>query len=564
MHHPNPSPRGRRRTSVRRAALAVVTSAAVCASIVIAAPATAAPSGLSHAATQPSAKPAPATVDRSTLPRTVVTTDGELDDMNSFTRILYYTNELDIAGFVYTSSVHHWRGDGTRTLEQAKADGIVTSFRGQTAGTSAQAKDQTVWRWNPDAWMEDKIGLYGDIVSNLRVHDPNFPSEQELLSKVAVGNIDFENDFSKDTPGSDLIKSVLLDADERDVWLQAWGGQNTIARALLAIENQYKGTAQWEAIRAKVIDKAIIATIGNQDNAYADYIGVAWPEIRVYQWGNAFTTWVATARNGNVPEIAQYFRAAWWTENMWRDHGPLLQDYHVIGDGRYLEGESDAPGWQPGLAGVVYPIETWRIFGFGGPFEQFDFGGEGDTPSFLGLLNSGHRFLEDPSLGGWGGRLDNSDAAPTQFTVQGDLNPVTNRIQTGYSISRWVPDAARDFAARADWGVTSSFEDANHAPTVALSAEDLTASPGETVKVLSQVRDRDGDDVDRRWWVYKEASTVTAEPGIRTAGQGTAQNAFITVPADAQPGQRIVVMLTATDDGEHSLAKQGQVVITVK
>lgn len=113
--------------------------------------------------------------------------------------------------------MHHWKGDGTHTLAGAQAAGILTSFRGQTAGTPANSRDALAWRWNPDSWIEEKIGQYGDLLPNLRDNDPNFPSEEELLSKVAVGNIDFENDFSKDTPGSNLIKSILLDADQRDV-----------------------------------------------------------------------------------------------------------------------------------------------------------------------------------------------------------------------------------------------------------------------------------------------------------------------------------------------------------
>lgn len=546
-------PRSGRAARFAKCAIAALTVAAtsVVGGIAIAAPA---------AAANPNRIPI---VDRDTLPRTVITTDGELDDMNSFTRFLYYTNEIDVDGIVYSSSVHHWKGDGTHTLATAQAAGILTSFRGQTAGTPENSRDALVWRWNPDAWIEEKIGQYGDLLLNLRDNDPNFPSEEELLSKVAVGNIDFENDFSKDTAGSDLIKSILLDDDQRDVWLQAWGGQNTIARALVAIENQYENTPEWASIRAKVIDKAVIATIGNQDNAYTDYIGQAWPEIRVYNWGNTFTAWGGGPKRNLPSEITAYYKNPFFTENIHTGHGELLENFHLIGDGRYLNGESEAPGWQPGLAGVQYPLETWRMWDFLGPFEKFDMVSEGDTPSFLPLINSGLRFLDDPTLGSWGGRFAANPATPTQFTAQGDINPVTGTAQAAYSIYRWVPDAQDDFAARADWGV-SGFDDANHAPTIALSAEDIAAKPGETVKVTAQVRDLDGDTVARSWWVYKEASTVGAAPEIRTAGQGTAQNAFITVPADAQPGQRLVVMLTATDDGEHTLAKQGQVVITVK
>ncbi|AEG44467.1 DUF1593 domain-containing protein [Isoptericola variabilis] len=507
--------------------------------------------------------PLPPTIDRETLPRTVITTDGELDDMNSFTRFLYYTNEIDVDGIVYSSSVHHWKGDGVHTLSGAQDAGIITSFRGQTAGTPEHSRDATTWRWNPDPWIEDKISKYGEILPNLRQHDPNYPSAEELLAKVAVGNVNFENDFSADTPGSDLIKEVLLDDDERDVWLQAWGGQNTIARALKSIEEEYEGTPEWPSIRNRVIDKAVIATIGNQDNAYADYIGPSWPEIRVFNWGFTFTAWGGFKDNTRIPqEIKSYYKHPFFTEHIW-EHGPLLEDFHLIGDGRYLNGESDAPGWQPGLAGVVYDLETWRMWDFLGPYEKYDMVSEGDTPAFLPLIDNGLRFLDDPTLGSWGGRFAPSPSNPTQFSPQGDYNPVTGSAEPAYSLYRWVPDAQDDFAARADWGVTS-FDEANHAPVVSLSDEDLTATPGSTVKVRSLVRDPDGDDVTREWSVYTEASTVDSEPAIRLAGQGTAQNAFITVPADANPGERIVLTLIATDDGTHSLTGYAQVVITIE
>ena len=54
---------------------------------------------------------APDVADRSELPRTVITTDGEVDDMNSVIRALLYSNEMDIAGIVITSSGYHYAGD---------------------------------------------------------------------------------------------------------------------------------------------------------------------------------------------------------------------------------------------------------------------------------------------------------------------------------------------------------------------------------------------------------------------------------------------------------------------
>ena len=48
--------------------------------------------------------------------RTVITTDGEVDDMNSFIRMLLYSDKLQIEGLIYSSSMWHYAGDGKGTL----------------------------------------------------------------------------------------------------------------------------------------------------------------------------------------------------------------------------------------------------------------------------------------------------------------------------------------------------------------------------------------------------------------------------------------------------------------
>ena len=49
-------------------------------------------------------------------PRTIVTTDPELDDSNSLVRFLLYAAEVQTEGLIYASSQFHWRGDGKGTL----------------------------------------------------------------------------------------------------------------------------------------------------------------------------------------------------------------------------------------------------------------------------------------------------------------------------------------------------------------------------------------------------------------------------------------------------------------
>ena len=48
-------------------------------------------------------------------PRTIVTTDGEIDDVDSFIRMLLYANEYHLEGLVYSSSMWHYKGDGKGT-----------------------------------------------------------------------------------------------------------------------------------------------------------------------------------------------------------------------------------------------------------------------------------------------------------------------------------------------------------------------------------------------------------------------------------------------------------------
>ena len=80
------------------------------------------------------------------------------------------------------------------------------------------------------------------------------------------------------------------------LYLLAWGGQSTIARALKSIQDQYEGTPQWQAIQAKVSRKAVIYAFGDQDATHADYIEPNWSEIEFRDMANG--TYGYGARRG--------------------------------------------------------------------------------------------------------------------------------------------------------------------------------------------------------------------------------------------------------------------------
>ena len=220
-------------------------------------------------------------------PRTIVTTDPELDDSNSLVRFLLYAADVQTEGLIYASSQFHWRGDGKGTL-------FSVPNREYSRG-GVNLCPCTSWRWKPgERYIDEAVDIYAQVYPNLKVHDPNYPTPEFLRSKIREGNVEFDGDTSKDTPGSNLIKEVLLDDRGGPVYLQAWGGQSTIARALKSIKAQYEGSPDWPKIQEKVSRKAIIQAFGDQDNTNASYIKPEWPGIEFRQMSTA--TWGYGAR----------------------------------------------------------------------------------------------------------------------------------------------------------------------------------------------------------------------------------------------------------------------------
>jgi len=185
-------------------------------------------------------------------PRVVVTTDPELDDANSLIRYLLYSTDFRTEGLIYASSGFHWKGDGSGKKLS------VPNREYSRFGLNLCPCES--WRWTPDEHFIDvAVATYEQMYPNLRVHDRNYPTPAELKTKIRWGNVEFDGDIAKDTPGSDLIKALLLDDEPGPVYLLAWGGHSTIARALKSVQEQYSATPGWSAIYQKVSRKAILS-----------------------------------------------------------------------------------------------------------------------------------------------------------------------------------------------------------------------------------------------------------------------------------------------------------------
>lgn len=470
--------------------------------------------------------------------RTIVTTDGEVDDMDSFLRLLLYANEMQIEGIIFSSSQWHYSGDGKGTL-----------FTSQMPTTARMYGSRTDLRWVGTAWMDDFLDAYNEVYPSLSQHSADYPTPEYLKSIVKVGNITFEGEMETDTEGSDFIKQIILDDKPGPVYVQIWGGTNTLARALKSIEDQYKGTPEWENIYKKVSDKVVIYAILDQDATYSNYVAPNWPKIKVIYNSSQFWCF-AYAWPQTVPqELKTYMDGNWFKENILFDHGPLLAQYATWGDGHTTADPEDNYGKPEALA------RSGRM--------PYDFISEGDSPSYFSLIDMGLRSQEDPSWGGLGGRFIQSTTAPNRWEDGrhvADFNPYTGKAESSYSQVRWVPVLQNDFAARADWCVLP-YDQANHRPTVVLkSPQDVTAAPGKTIKLKAQATDPDGNNLTYSWWPYTEVSTYPNKVEVTNAEQASTT---FTVPDDAQDGQTIHLILQVSDDGQPTLTHFARVVITV-
>ncbi len=95
--------------------------------------------------------------------RTVITTDGEVDDRDSVIRALLYANDMDIAGIVLTSSMYHYAGDEENGVEP--------------------------FRWTGTQWIYDFLDAYEKVYDNLKSHDPEYPEPEYLKSVTRIGNV---------------------------------------------------------------------------------------------------------------------------------------------------------------------------------------------------------------------------------------------------------------------------------------------------------------------------------------------------------------------------------------
>lgn len=493
--------------------------------------------------------------DKAPKPRIIITADPELDDNNSMIRFLLYSSEFKVEGLIYTSSQFHWKGDGKGTKFMVPGREYTKYGLNLCPCTS--------YRWREDErFIHEAAEAYEKVYPNLKIHNSSYPTPAYLKSKIKYGNIEFEGDYSKDTEGSNLIKSVLLDNIAGPVYITAWGGQNTIARALKSIEDEFSHSENWKLIKKKVTEKIVLLPSGEQDNTYATYIKPNWPGIdyRQYKGGPNYGYGAQLVANTeNAPLLTSD-----WMKNNITSKGPLGSIYRVWGDGKQMV--KNDPFDYFGLDG--YTNEELKKMGYIVWMPKQEKGswlGEGDTGTFMNIISNGLAADEKETAGGWGGRpfvpdpltfVDpfSNDTAKVKALVISEayLKKQTELTASESPFPNFFPAAQNDFATRMSWSISDNFISANHAPIVQLKGEStIFAKPGDKVNVGANVLEPDGDAFTTKWWQF---FINNSNPKLLIL-KAEDLNAKIEIPKDAASGQTLYLVVEVTDIKPNPLSR---------
>jgi hypothetical protein len=200
-----------------------------------------------------------------------------------------------------------------------------------------------------------------------------------------------------------------------------------------------------------------------------------------------------------------------------------------------------------GLSGYSVPqLRSKGYIVWTPPRPKGEFIGEGDTFTYLNLIDNGLLGYRDETQGGWAGHV-------IMRAIPGDSarRPSPN----------FTPAAQNALAARMMWSVTPTYAGANHEPHVRLRGSSrIGARPGATVRLEAVTSDPDGNTVTVKWWRWKDVDTY---PGDVRLSNPASPAIDVQVPADAIAGQTIQLVVEATDNGTPPLTRYERVVMTV-
>lgn len=398
---------------------------------------------------------------------------------------------------------------------------------GLIATTSVhQKRELATWR------IREIVEAYGKVQLNLLKHEPGYPTEKYLMSVIKEGRADYGMHAvgeGMDSEGSDWIIKTVDKEDSRPVWVLVWGGPNCLAQALWKVKN----TRTQEQVDA-FVKKLRVYTISDQDDS--------GPWIR-----KKFKDLFYMASPG-YHKFGGYHYATWSGISGDKFHGRFAGANFEIVDNPWLDKNIRCKG----LLGEQYPFMKFLM--------------EGDTPTFLYLIDNGLGNPEKPNWGSWGGRYEFYQPRTERWFIEPETRPLWTDAQDEVfgvdgswhtsnkaTIWRWREAFQNDFVARMDWTI-NDYKSANHPPVAKLSCPaEITAKVGDKIELSAEAStDPDGNELSFKWYYYPEPGTFNFS-SARTGNPLNIENAdkakasFIVPKTERYGTMHIIVEVSITE-----------------
>jgi hypothetical protein len=279
-------------------------------------------------------------------------TNSDPDDVQTVVRLVLYSNEIDVQGFV--------AGAGTYSMVANKKN------------------FETIW------------AAYDKVYENLKKHDPRYPTPAYMRSvtyegkgnnngvKISWGCTGQQGLIGegKESEASDAIIAALETDDPRPLWVGVAGGPREVAQSVWDIRN--KRTPE-EA--TKLIRKLRVFLIACQDGTHGYVMND--PDLFVVEskgtYGSFFCGGGANCNR------------SWVNTNIRQNHGPLGAIYPELNGVR----EGDSPAFMHLISGVrgINDPEIPSQPGWGGKYAQ-----KGDSRKWVDTGGGGESIVKGRDL----------------------------------------------------------------------------------------------------------------------------------------------------------------------